>query len=70
MEEILVELVSRNFDLISVYGKYMQVMSEIIGEDPCGTFIYISKMWTAQRLMPNTFIQLSSLFHNGSLLAA
>ena len=64
------ELLSRNFDLISVYGKYMQVMSEIIGEDTCGTFICISKMWTAQRLMPNTSIQLSSLFHNGSLLAA
>ena len=48
MEEILVELVTRNFVLIFVYRKYMEVMSEIIKEDTCKTFTCIKKMmWTA-----------------------
>ena len=48
MEEILVELFTRNFLLIFVYRKYMEVMSEIIEEDTCKTFTCISEiMWTA-----------------------
>lgn len=47
-EEILVELFTRNFVLIFVYRRYMEVISEIIEEDTCKTFTSIKKMiWTA-----------------------
>lgn len=42
-----------DFDLICVYRKYIQVMSEIIGEDTCDTFTYINLMWRDQSLVSN-----------------
>lgn len=49
-----------DIDLICVYRKYTQGMSEIIAGDTCGTFIFFSKMLTTQSSMSNTFLELTS----------